>query len=101
MYGCPKYIILIYYLASALSTNYILSLKITMMESNKNILNSNLFQTPLPLQPRPHSLQRPLLVKHSEEEVVQSFKIKRNALMEALQSKKEVSFNTPLKLILI
>ena len=60
-------------------------------QPNKNILNSNLFQTPLPLNPHRHVLQRPLLTKHSEEEVLQSFKIKRNALIEALQSKKEVS----------
>lgn len=62
-----------------------------MDQPNKNILNSNLFQIPLPLNPHRHALQRPLLTKHSEEEVLQSFKIKRNALMEALQAKKEVS----------
>eukprot|EP00347_Sterkiella_histriomuscorum_P009398 403341366 len=60
------------------------------MDLNKNILNpTNYFQTPLPLNPNRHLPQRPLLIKHSEEEVLQSFKIKRNALMEALQSKKE------------
>jgi len=63
------------------------------MDLNKNILNpTNYFQTPLPLNPNRHLPQRPLLIKHSEEEVLQSFKIKRNALMEALQSKKEVGF---------
>ncbi|CDW86819.1 UNKNOWN [Stylonychia lemnae] len=52
------------------------------MDPNKNILNSSLFQTPLPLNSVRQLPQRPLLTKHSEEEVLQSFKMKKNILIK-------------------